>query len=319
MLEGPIGGAAFNNEFGRPQLCGYFRTFEQSVGGRAAAATTSRSWSPAAWATSRATHVAQARRFPPGAADRQLGGPAMLIGLGGGAASSHGDRRQRGGPRLRLGAARQRRDAAALPGGDRPLLALGDGEPHPERSTTSAPAACPTRCPSWSHGGGAARASTCAQIPNEEPGMSAACEIWCNEAQERYVLAIAPEDRDRFRAICARERCPFAVLGEATARRRSSSWRTPHFGNRPIDMDLDVLLGKPPQMLRDVAHAARGAAAARPRRRRPARGRVRACCASRRWPTRRSSITIGDRTVGGLVRARPDGRARGRCRSPTWR
>ncbi len=226
MLEGPIGGASFNNEFGRPNLLGYFRTFEQEVAGEV------RGYHKPIMIAGgvgniRADHTHEAR-----VAGRRAADPARRPGH----ADRHGrrrgvvdgDRRQHRRPRFRFGAARQRRDAAPRAGGDRPLLAARAPRIRSCRSTTSARAACRTRCRSSSTAAARAPRFDLRAVPSEEPGM-APREIWCNEAQERYVLAIAPADLERFRAICERERCPFAVVGTATGegapRRRRSAFR----------------------------------------------------------------------------------------------
>ena len=263
MLEGPIGAASFNNEFGRPNLAGYFRAFETRVGRHHPR-------------LSQADHDRRRHRqhqrggiryksdVAPGALLVQLGGPGMLIGMGGGAASSQGYRRKRRGPGLRLGPARQRRDAAARAGGHRPLLAARRRQPgaldprcrrgRPVERASGAGRISP----------GAARSINLRALPNEEPGMTPR-ELWCNEAQERYVLAIAPERLGQFRALCERERCPFAVVGDATGDGRLVV-EDPQFGNTPVDMELSVLLGKPPRMTRDVAPRPRRPPAARRQR-----------------------------------------------------
>ena len=245
----------------------------------------------------------------------------MLIGLGGGAASSLASGASARGSRFRVGAARQRRDAAPLPGGDRSLLGARRRATRSCRSTTSAPAACRTRCPSWCTTAGAARASSCARSRATSPGMSP-LELWCNEAQERYVLAIAPErarrrSRRSARASAARTRC----VGHATADGRLRRRRRACSATRPVDLPLD---GAARQA------AAHDAATRRACRRRARRSRLdgdrrrarrcAACCACRRSPTRRSSITIGDRTRRRARRARSDGRAvagAGRRRAPS--
>ena len=179
------------------------------------AATTSRSCWPAAWATS-APNTSQKGEIPAGAPIIVLGGPAMLIGLGGGAASSVASGASAGRSRFRVGAARQRRDGAALPGSDRPLLGAGRAATRSSRFTTSAPAACPTPCPSWCTTATAARTSTCARSPT----TSRACRRWRSGATRRRSATCWPSRPtawQRFEALCERERCPFAVVGEATA------------------------------------------------------------------------------------------------------
>ena len=252
MLEGPIGGAAFNNEFGRPNLLGYFRTFEQDVDGDV------RGYHKPIMIAGgvgniRAGHTAK-HPLDEGALLIHLGGPGMLIGMGGGAASSMStgtniadldfDSVQRGNAEI------QRRAQEVI---DR-CWALGDANPILAIHDVGA-GGLSNALPELVHGGGAGATFNLRSIPSEEPGM-APREVWCNEAQERYVLAIRADDQDRFAAICARERCPFSVVGTASARERLVVV-DPHFDNRPVDMDLDMLLGKPPKMTRDVAHLAR--------------------------------------------------------------
>ncbi|MGH8700007.1 MAG: phosphoribosylformylglycinamidine synthase, partial [Burkholderiales bacterium] len=295
MLEGPIGAASFNNEFGRPNLAGYFRTLEQRVAGEV------RGYHKpimiAGGVGNLAARDAHKREFGPGAALIQLGGPGMLIGLGGGAASSMGtgtnpedldfDSVQRGNAEI------QRRAQEVI---DR-CWALGDANPIRSIHDVGA-GGLSNALPELVHSARRGGHLDLRKVPNEEPGMSP-LQIWCNEAQERYVLAIAPADLERFRAICERERCPFAVIGEASAGGQLVV-SDPLFGNRPVDMELAVLLGKPPRMTRDVTH----------RRRelppfetagidlREAAYRV------LRLPAVADKgflITIGDRTVGGLT------------------
>ena len=252
MLEGPIGGASFNNEFGRPNLAGYFRTFEQRVDGEVRGYH-----KPIMLAGGigniRADHTRKAP-LPPGTLLIQLGGPGMLIGMGGGAASSMAtganaadldfDSVQRGNAEM------QRRAQEVI---DR-CWQMGDANPIVSLHDVGA-GGLSNALPELVHGGGAGGRFDLRAVPSEEPGM-APREIWCNEAQERYVLAIAPDDLDLFRELCERERCPFAVLGRATAEHRLVVV-DPHFGNEPVAMELDVLLGKPPRLTRDVTRRAR--------------------------------------------------------------
>ncbi|GIK24106.1 MAG: phosphoribosylformylglycinamidine synthase [Betaproteobacteria bacterium] len=252
MIEGPIGAAAFNNEFGRPNLAGYFRTFEQEVAGEV------RGYHKpimiAGGVGNIAARDAHKVEFAAGALLIQLGGPGMLIGLGGGAASSMTTGTntadldfasvQRGNPEI------QRRAQEVI---DR-CWQLADKNPILSIHDVGA-GGLSNALPELAHGAGCGAHFELRRVQVEEPGMSPR-EIWCNEAQERYVLAIAADRLDDFRAICERERCPFAVLGEATADGRlvvSDS----HFGNNAVDMDMQVLLGKPPKMTRDVARKAR--------------------------------------------------------------
>ena len=252
MLEGPIGGASFNNEFGRPNLAGYFRTFEQRVAGEA------RGYHKPIMIAGGLGNVAalHAHKKPlePGAALIQLGGPGMLIGLGGGAASS-----------MDTGANEEGLDFASVQRGNAEIQrraqevldrCAGLGESNPILSIHDVGAGgLSNALPELVHDARAGGRFDLRRIPSEEPGMSP-LQIWCNEAQERYVLAIAPRDLERFRGICERERCPFAVVGEATADGRLVVTDRA-FGNNPVDMELAVLLGKPPKMTRDVSHARR--------------------------------------------------------------
>ncbi len=299
MLEGPIGGASFNNEFGRPNLGGYFRSFEQKVDGEV------RGYHKPIMIAGgvgniRADHTHKSP-LPAGALLIQLGGPGMLIGMGGGAASSMAtgantadldfDSVQRGNAEIQR-RAQEVIDRCWQLGTANPILSIHD----------VGAGGLSNAFPELVHGGAAGARFELRAVPSEEPGM-APREIWCNEAQERYVLAIAPPDLGRFRAICERERCPFAVVGEATAGAELVV-ADAHFGNRPVDMDLDVLLGKPPKMTRDVVHRARalrpldlGAVTVR-----DAAYRVLQLPAV---SDKTFLVTIGDRTVGGLCARDP--------------
>ncbi len=248
MTEGPIGGAAFGNEFGRPQLCGFFRTYEEMVGERSIGYH-----KPIMLAGGMGhIHRAQIHKKPlePGYLIAQIGGPAMRIGLGGGAASSMDtgsndesldfDSVQRGNAEI------ERRcqeviDACVALGEDNPIISIHD----------IGAGGLSNGCPELVEKTGAT--FDLRSVANEEPSMSP-MEIWCCEAQERYVLAIAPENRAMFANICARERCPVAFIGVARDDRRLVLQDT-CFNDRPIDMDIGVLLGKPPKMLRDVKRA----------------------------------------------------------------
>ncbi|MGH8648288.1 MAG: phosphoribosylformylglycinamidine synthase, partial [Burkholderiales bacterium] len=252
MLEGPIGAASFNNEFGRPNLAGYFRTLEQRVAGEV------RGYHKpimiAGGVGNLAARDAHKRELPPGAALIQLGGPGMLIGLGGGAASSMGTGANPEdldfGSVQRGNAEMQRRAQEVI---DR-CWALGDANPILSIHDVGA-GGLSNALPELVHAARRGGRFDLRKIPNEEPGMSP-LQIWCNEAQERYVLAVAPADLERFRGICERERCPLAVIGEASAEGQLVV-SDPLLGNRPVDMELAVLLGKPPRMTRDVAHQRR--------------------------------------------------------------
>ena len=252
MLEGPIGAAAFNNEFGRPNLAGWFRTFEQEV--PAADGTELRGYhKPIMLAGGvgniRAEHVEKAD-FPAGTPLVVLGGPAMLIGLGGGAASSMASGAsaedldfasvQRANPEM------QRRcqeviDRCWARGEANPILFIHD----------VGAGGLSNALPELVHDAGRGGRFQLRRVPNADPGMSP-MEIWCNEAQERYVLAIDRARLADFEAICERERCPYAIVGEADAEEQLRL-ADDHFGNAPIDMPMGLLFGKPPKMRRDVA------------------------------------------------------------------
>ena len=295
MIEGPIGAAAFNNEFGRPNLAGYFRTLEQEVAGEV------RGYHKpimiAGGVGNIAARDAHKVEFKPGALLIQLGGPGMLIGLGGGAASSMTTGTntadldfasvQRGNPEIQR-RAQEVIDRCWQMGEQNPILSIHD----------VGAGGLSNALPELAHGAGCGARFELRRVQIEEPGMSPR-EIWCNEAQERYVLAIPADRLDEFRALCERERCPFAVLGEASADGRlvvSDS----HFGNDAVDMDLEVLLGKPPRMTRDVARKARHLPPfdAAQIDLKDAAYRV------LRMPSVASKhflITIGDRSVGGMT------------------
>ncbi len=249
MIDGPLGAAAFNNEFGRPNLTGYFRVFEQEVMGEVRGYH-----KPIMLAGGVGSIQAEQSHkcdFSPGTLLIQLGGPGMLIGLGGGAASSMATGAntadldfasvQRGNPEIER-RAQEVIDACWQQGADNPILAIHD----------VGAGGLSNAMPELADHAKLGAHFELRNIQIEEPGMSPR-EIWSNEAQERYVLAIAPERLADFAAICARERCPFAVLGSATADGRLKLGDS-HFGNNPVDMDMQVLLGKPPRMTRDVAH-----------------------------------------------------------------
>ncbi len=273
MIEGPLGGAAFNNEFGRPNVLGYFRTYEAEVPAALAAgkrpeasgerqddadtspsAAQSLEWrgyhKPIMLAGGlgniKAGHVRKGT-ISPGDKLIVLGGPAMLIGLGGGAASS-----------MATGAGHEDLDFASVQR-DNPEMerrcqevidrcwALDTDNPIAFIHDVGA-GGLSNALPELVNDAGLGGRFQLRSIPNDEPGMSP-LEIWCNESQERYVLAVPAARIEAFAAICARERCPFAVVGEATAERQLVL-EDDHFRNTAIDMPLDVLLGKPPRMHR---------------------------------------------------------------------
>jgi phosphoribosylformylglycinamidine synthase len=255
MLEGPMGGAAFNNEFGRPNLTGYFRTFElfaQGPAGREVRGYHKPIMIAGGLGNIRAEHV-QKSGISAGAPIVVLGGPAMLIGLGGGAASSVDS----GASHEDLDFASVQRDNAEMERRCQEVIdacwALGDENPIQSIHDVGA-GGLSNALPELVNDAGAGATFELRKIPNDEPGM-APLEVWCNEAQERYVLALSPDGLTRFEAFCARERCPYAVVGQATSDGRLVVADT-HFENRPIEMPLSVLLGKPPKMRRVVEHGA---------------------------------------------------------------
>jgi phosphoribosylformylglycinamidine synthase len=253
MIEGPLGAAAFNNEFGRPCVAGYFRSFEtaaEGLGGRA------RGYHKPIMIAGGLGNVRRAHvekdECPVGAHLVVLGGPAMLIGLGGGAASSVGSGQssseldfasvQRGNPEI------QRRAQEVI---DR-CWALGEQNPVHLIHDVGAGGLSNAIPEAVAHSGRGARIEL-RDIPNAEPGLSP-MEIWSNEAQERYVLVVSEAGLPAFESIATRERCPYAVVGRLTDDGLLQV-SDRHFGNRPVDLPIDVLLGKPPRMLRDVHSA----------------------------------------------------------------
>lgn len=249
MIEGPLGGAAFNNEFGRPAINGYFRTFEAEVPGPEG--TELRGYhKPIMLAGGlgniRDEHVKKGA-INPGDKLVVLGGPAMLIGLGGGAASSIAS----GAGLEDLDFASVQRDNAEMERRCQEVIdrcwALGADNPIAFIHDVGA-GGISNALPELVNDGGRGGRFQLRDVPNDEPGMSP-LEIWCNESQERYVLAIPAAKMEQFAAFCHRERCPFAVVGEATEEKHLVL-DDAHFRNRPIDLPLEVLLGKPPRMHR---------------------------------------------------------------------
>ena len=248
-----------------------------------------------------AARDAQKRALPDAALIVQIGGPGMLIGLGGGAASSMAtgtntadldfDSVQRGNAEIQR-RAQEVIDRCWQSGTDNPILSLHD----------VGAGGLSNALPEIVHGGHKGACFDLRAIPSEEPGMSPR-EIWCNEAQERYVLAIDAAALERFAAICARERCPFAVVGKATAREQLIV-EDRVFGNVPVDMELSTLLGKPPKMTRDVVRVANTLPAF-------ATDGIDLLEAAKRvlqFPAvadKTFLIAIGDRTVGGLCARDP--------------
>lgn len=298
MVEGPIGAAAFNNEYGRPNLCGYFRSFEQlapGVGGDAVRGYHKPIMIAGGYGNVRDAHVLKGE-FSAGAKLIVLGGPAMLIGLGGGAASSMASGQsaedldfasvQRQNPEM------ERRcqeviDRCWQLGEDNPIAFIHDV------GAGGLSNAFPELVKDGNRGGH----FELRNVPNDEPGMSP-LEIWCNESQERYVMAVEPAHLARFEAICARERCPYAVVGEATEAMHLTLGDE-QFDNTPVDLPMSVLFGKPPKMTREVTRATVN---------RPALSLslspVEAMERVLQLPGVASKsflITIGDRTVTGMV------------------
>ncbi|MBW2939511.1 phosphoribosylformylglycinamidine synthase [Zhongshania aquimaris] len=251
MLDGPIGGAAFNNEFGRPNLCGYFRSFEENAVG--AAGKERRGYHKpimiaGGYGNIKEEHVLKTE-FPAGHKLVALGGPAMLIGLGGGAASS-----------MSSGASTEDLDFASVQRQNPEIerrcqevidrcWAMADNNPIAFIHDVGA-GGLSNAFPELVKDGGCGGDFELRKVPNDEPGMSP-LEIWCNESQERYVIAIAPENLATFEAICDRERAPYAVVGESVADKRLRVGDT-HFDNNPVDLPMSVLFGKPPKMHREI-------------------------------------------------------------------
>ncbi len=294
MLDGPIGGAAFNNEFGRPGLGGFFRVYEQTVAG------VHRGYHKPIMSAGGVGVIAAEQTekvlFPPGTLLVQLGGPGMRIGMGGGAASSMAaganaaaldfDSVQRGNPEIERRAQEVINHCWSL-GTDNPILAIHD----------VGAGGLSNAFPELVDGAGLGARFDLRRIPLEESGL-APKEIWSNESQERYVLALAPESVELFDELCARERCPYAVVGTATGDGRLAL-EDGAGGERCIDMPMEVLLGKPPQLVRDVTRVER----AEPELDVTDIELAPAALAVLRHPTvasKRFLVTIGDRTVGGL-------------------
>ena len=303
MVEGPLGGAAFNNEFGRPNLCGYFRVFEQTVAG------VRRGYHKPIMIAGGLGQISAAnthkRPFGAGTLLVQLGGPGMRIGVGGGAASSMAagsnaqaldfDSVQRGNPEIQRRAQEVINHCTAL-GVMSPILAIHD----------VGAGGISNAFPELVDGAGQGAVFDLRRVPLEESGL-APKDIWCNESQERYVLAVNPDLMPLFEQMCQRERCPFAVVGVATAARDLVVEDGPGVDGkrqRVIDMPMEVLLGKPPRVHREVQRVAR-------------QGTPLALTGVKleqvaldvlRHPTvasKRFLITIGDRTVGGLSHRDP--------------
>jgi len=299
MIDGPLGGAAFNNEFGRPNIAGFFRSFEQCVpaqNGEEVRGYHKPIMLAGGVGNVRTEHV-QKGQIPAGAKIVVLGGPSMLIGLGGGAASSMAQ----GSSSADLDFASVQRDNPEMERRCQEVIdrcnALGERSPILSIHDVGA-GGLSNALPELVHDSNKGANFELRAIPNAEPGMNP-MEIWCNEAQERYVLAIAADKLDEFAKIAVRERCPYAVVGEATASehlRLSDS----QFRNLPIDLPMSVLFGKPPKMTRVASHLKRPLTAfdTSSLALKDAIDRV-LCMPSVADKT--FLITIGDRTVTGMV------------------
>ncbi len=295
MLEAPLGGAGFANEFGRPNLLGYFRTYQQAVGDQV--------WGyhkpimiAGGLGNIRDMHVDK-QRLPVGALIIQLGGPAMLIGLGGGAASSM----QSGSSAASLDFASVQRGNGEMERRAQEVIdrcwSLGDDNPIISIHDVGA-GGLSNALPELVHDSGRGAVFELRDIPSAEPGLSP-MEIWCNESQERYVLGIAPKDLVRFTAMCQRERCPFAVVGSLT-KTEQLVLNDSLFKNKSVDLPMNVLFGKPPKMTRTIT---RQKAALRPLdfTRIKLDEAVERVLKLPAVGSKKFLITIGDRTVGGLV------------------
>ncbi len=250
MLEGPIGGARFNNEFGRPNVAGYFRTCLLDTGG------TWRGYHKPIMIAGGLGNIRGSQveklRAPPGSRVVVLGGPSMLIGLGGGAASSLGSGAgkedldfasvQRGNPEMQR-RAQEVIDACWALGPENPILSIHD----------VGAGGLSNAIPELVHQSECGAVIGLRDVPNDDPGMSP-MELWCNESQERYVMLLRADSVEAFERICERERCPHALIGELTAK-RDLRVVDDEFGNEPVAMPLEVLFGKPPKMTREASPA----------------------------------------------------------------
>ncbi len=303
MLEGPVGAAAFNNEFGRPAILGYFRTFEMRLPSDPAGVY--RGYHKPIMIAGglgnvRRIHVAK-REVPVGARLLQLGGPAMLIGLGGGAASSLDSGTssenldfasvQRGNPEMQR-RAQEVIDRCWAMGEDNPILIIHD----------VGAGGLSNAVPEVVAHSGLGGSIELRAVPNDEPGMSP-LEIWCNEAQERFVLAVAAGRLEEFLALCRRERCPCAVIGSTTGDGQLRLTDS-QLGGRPADIAVSALLGRPPRVRREAKRGAGAADGFDASGIEPAQALERLL----RLPAIADKgflVTIGDRSVGGLISRDP--------------
>jgi phosphoribosylformylglycinamidine synthase len=305
MIEGPLGAAAFNNEFGRPALTGYFRVYEQTIG-EGAAAIRRGFHKPIMIAGGLGSiDASQTHKLPFGAGTLlvQLGGPGMRIGMGGGAASSMAagsnaaaldfDSVQRGNPEIERRAQEVINHCWAL-GEHNPILAIHD----------VGAGGISNAFPELVDGAHKGARFDLSRVPVEESGL-APKEIWCNESQERYVIALDPASLPLFQALCARERCPSAVVGVVSDKRQLVLEDSTAPGEASvIDMPMEVLLGKPPKMFREVSRVPRASSPLRVE----GTSLEKAAFDVLRHPSvasKRFLITIGDRTVGGLSHRDP--------------
>jgi phosphoribosylformylglycinamidine synthase len=299
MIDGPLGAAGFNNEFGRPAILGYFRTFEQSLPGPAGPER--KGYHKPIMLAGGLGNVRPAlvhkAQVGAGAVLVVMGGPAFLIGLGGGAASS----RDQGQNQAQLDFASVQRDNPEMQrrcqevidqccalGADSPILSIHD----------VGAGGLANALPELVHDQELGAQIELREVPSAEPGLSP-LELWCNEAQERFVLALDPARYELFTRIAARERCPIARVGTATSEARLVL-SDRHFGDRPIDLPLDVLFGNTPVLEREARRRA-------PRRREldtagiPLREALLRVLSLPAVASKSFLITIGDRSVGGLV------------------
>jgi phosphoribosylformylglycinamidine synthase len=299
MVDGPLGAAAFNNEFGRPNICGYFRSFQQTVktrDGEEVRGYHKPIMLAGGVGSIRPEHIDKLD-IPPGSNIIVLGGPAMLIGLGGGAASS-----------MTSGSSSENLDFASVQRGNPEMerrvqevidrcYAQGQGNPILSIHDVGA-GGLSNALPELVNDAGKGAQLELRKVPNDEPGMSPR-EIWCNESQERYVLAVSNDRLQDFITLCERERCPYAVLGKATseAQLRVSD---DVFDNYPVDMPLEILLGKPPRMHRDVTRL-EVEQDEFDTRKIDIKDAVQRVLQSPTVADKTFLITIGDRSVGGLV------------------
>ena len=293
MIDGPLGSAAFNNEFGRPTLGGYFRTYEQNIGGQVAGYH--KPIMIAGGIGSIAAIHTKKNDFPPGSLLIQLGGPGMRIGMGGSAASSMAtgtntaeldfDSVQRGNPEMQR-RAQEVINACWARGADNPILSIHD----------VGAGGLSNAFPEITNDAKRGAVFDLREMHLDESGMSPK-EIWSNESQERYVLAITPNNLPLFQYLCERERCPFAVVGVATEERQLKV-TDPEHSNNPVDIPMEELFGKPPRTHRNVRHVKRSL----PEIDLTGVELVEAARRVLRLPTvadKSFLITISDRTVGG--------------------